>query len=116
MEFFEPSEARKAFLKLAYSKFKSAPLYLEWAPESSLTDAKKAPVVPEHTPEANNNTNKDEDTEKASVEEEESDEEAEPDTTLFVKNLNFITTDEDLRKVSLTWLKISMAKYLKNSL
>ncbi|XP_019770787.1 probable RNA-binding protein 19 [Dendroctonus ponderosae] len=101
VEFFEPSEARKAFLKLAYSKFKSAPLYLEWAPESSLADAKKAPVAskpPANTPEDNNNSNKDEDNENAPVEEEESEGEAEPDTTLFVKNLNFITTDEDLRK------------------
>lgn len=32
VEFFEPSMAKKAFQKLAYSKFKHVPLYLEWAP------------------------------------------------------------------------------------
>lgn len=32
---------------------------------------------------------------------EEEDEEPEPDTTLFVKNLNFKTTDEGLRKVNI---------------
>lgn len=34
IEFLEPSEARVAFRKLAYSKFKHLPLYLEWAPEN----------------------------------------------------------------------------------
>lgn len=45
VEFHEPSEARKAFMRLAYTKFHSAPLYLEWAPEdtftTSLEDTKK---------------------------------------------------------------------------
>jgi multiple RNA-binding domain-containing protein 1 len=33
IEFNERQEARDAFRKLAYKKFKSLPLYLEWAPE-----------------------------------------------------------------------------------
>ena len=32
IEFLEPSEAKVAFRKLAYSKFRHMPLYLEWAP------------------------------------------------------------------------------------
>ncbi len=32
VEFLEPSEAKVAFRKLAYSKFRHMPLYLEWAP------------------------------------------------------------------------------------
>ena len=32
VEFLEPSEAKVAFRKLAYSKFHHIPLYLEWAP------------------------------------------------------------------------------------
>lgn len=32
VEFLEPSEAKAAFRKLAYSKFRHIPLYLEWAP------------------------------------------------------------------------------------
>ncbi|NXT59731.1 RBM19 protein, partial [Pluvianellus socialis] len=32
VEFLEPTEAKQAFTKLAYSKFHSVPLYLEWAP------------------------------------------------------------------------------------
>lgn len=39
VEFFDKMEAKKAFLKLAYTKFKNLPLYLEWAPEGSLTDS-----------------------------------------------------------------------------
>ncbi|KAI8513353.1 putative RNA-binding protein 19, partial [Branchiostoma belcheri] len=32
VEFLEPSEARTAFYRLAYTKFQHVPLYLEWAP------------------------------------------------------------------------------------
>lgn len=35
VEFLEPSEARAAFRKLAYSRFKNLPLYLEWAPDDA---------------------------------------------------------------------------------
>ena len=33
VEFVEPHEARKAFSSLAYKKFHSVPMYLEWAPK-----------------------------------------------------------------------------------
>ncbi|XP_063911089.1 probable RNA-binding protein 19 [Zophobas morio] len=100
IEFMEPSEARKAFTNLAYTKFKNVPLYLEWAPENSL-GAPNAPV-------SENRDNKIEGTSETELknvdvseeqnESNETVEEAEPDTTLFVKNLNFQTTDEILRK------------------
>lgn len=32
VEFLDSGEAKKAFRNLAYSRFKSLPLYLEWAP------------------------------------------------------------------------------------
>lgn len=44
VEFLEPSEAKKAFSKLAYSKFKSLPLYLEWAPENTFKTASTEPM------------------------------------------------------------------------
>lgn len=105
VEFIEPSEARKAFMNLAYKKFKHLPLYLEWAPENSLSPASK------HTRNESDKPDKEEVTEMESndveeereeqerAEEEEDEEEPEPDTTLFVKNLNFQTTDEVLRQV-----------------
>lgn len=37
VEFVEPAEARTAFKRLAYSRFKNLPLYLEWAPEDTFT-------------------------------------------------------------------------------
>ncbi|RZC31811.1 RNA-binding protein 19 [Asbolus verrucosus] len=90
VEFVEPSEARKAFTSLAYTKFKHVPLYLEWAPENSLTDKKPSLSEKEEIKES--------ESQKADEINEETVEEAEPDTTLFVKNLNFQTTDEDLKK------------------
>ncbi|XP_001807432.1 probable RNA-binding protein 19 [Tribolium castaneum] len=90
VEFLEPSEARKAFTCLAYTKFKNVPLYLEWAPENSLGERKEPPVTNEDTTEVKQSENNNE--------VEETVEESEPDTTLFVKNLNFQTTDDGLRK------------------
>ncbi|XP_018562957.1 probable RNA-binding protein 19 [Anoplophora glabripennis] len=96
VEFLDPSEARKAFTKLAYSKFKNMPLYLEWAPENSLVAGRHKEIKEESDKPI-------EDVQESTVEqgvenEEDEDEEPEPDTTLFVKNLNFKTTDEGLRK------------------
>lgn len=107
VDFIEPFEAKKAFTKLAYSQFKSAPLYLEWAPENVFL--KSAPkteteqnVVKEinkreeniPVPEANVSQtpeeSKDDVTETA---------EPENDTTLFVKNLNSRTTEQSLKEV-----------------
>lgn len=106
VEFLEPSEARKAFTRLAYSKFKSGPLYLEWAPENSFVGAKtqnkindkEDGKIEEHKPEEK----KAEKEENSDNEEEEDD--PEPDTTLFVKNLNFTTTEDVLRKVELIFI------------
>lgn len=95
-EFYEPSEARAAFRKLAYTKFHGTPLYLEWAPDGTFKDrpGQKPPKVEEIS---------------AIVKEEEEEEgqdeakdeaapiEPEPNSTIFVKNLNFDTTDVALR-------------------
>ena len=117
VEFFEPSEARKAFTKLAYTKYKHLPLYLEWAPDNTFTaplaernkpkdtgtDTKrkeKVEMVPEESgkqPEPQAEPAKD--ANKPSKEESEDEDEPEPDTTLFVKNINFSTTEEQLKKV-----------------
>ncbi|XP_050073836.1 probable RNA-binding protein 19 [Anopheles maculipalpis] len=89
IEFLDPSEARKAFKKLAYSMFQSLPLYLEWAPLGTFTTAPPPPseaknaeqTVPTFVP--------------TKVEPEAVDDtEPEENTTLFLRNLPF-TTDED---------------------
>ena len=38
----QAADARKAFMALAYTKFKNAPLYLEWAPENAFKAAAAA--------------------------------------------------------------------------
>ncbi|CAN7985348.1 unnamed protein product, partial [Ixodes hexagonus] len=106
VEFQEPSEARTAFRRLAYSKFKHVPLYLEWAPVGVFKEKKKA--VPTPTLEgvageepgkiAKEDAKHEEETERQKEEEEEEEELPEPDTTLFVKNLNFATTEDALRE------------------
>ncbi|XP_015109002.1 probable RNA-binding protein 19 [Diachasma alloeum] len=105
VEFLEPSEARKAFTRLAYTKFKHIPLYLEWAPDNSLTPSDKREKngkasgtneVKEERIEQD--TTSKEASQKENKDEDEDDEEPEPDTTLFVKNLNFSTDEETLKK------------------
>uniref|UniRef100_A0AAQ6ADV0 RRM domain-containing protein n=1 Tax=Amphiprion ocellaris TaxID=80972 RepID=A0AAQ6ADV0_AMPOC len=84
IEFLEPSEAKRAFTRLAYSKFHHVPLYLEWAPVGVFVAAKPEPE------------------EKKKEEEEEDDEEEEeesaPGSTLFIKNLNFSTKEDKLQE------------------
>ncbi|XP_025831297.1 probable RNA-binding protein 19 [Agrilus planipennis] len=104
IEFIEPSEARKAFNKLAYSKFKHIPLFLEWAPDGSLqekTFSEIKQVTESHS--KNIDEKKEEENKNGKItnqieEEEEEEEVPEENTTLFVKNLNFQTTDETLKK------------------
>lgn len=127
VDFIEPFEAKKAFTKLAYSQFKHTPLYLEWAPENVFTksaeitekgskeNSSEAMEINDDNTETSNfkgpktnvkesklqtqNTSKEkhmpEESKEASVAEE-----PENDTTLFVKNVNFRTTEDTLRSVS----------------
>ncbi|XP_043230648.1 probable RNA-binding protein 19 [Amphibalanus amphitrite] len=94
IEFFESSEARAAFSALAYTRFKNGPLYLEWAPAEALGE----PKVKEQEQEA------EEGGEKVKTAEDEEDGETadlgEPEdgATLFVKNINFDTTDDALKE------------------
>lgn len=107
VDFVEPFEAKKAFSKLAYSQFKSSPLYLEWAPENVFNKTvykventkTESEVAQEKEVVAEQNEKKDENViEKTEIKEESEDIEPENDTTLFVKNLNFKTSEELLRK------------------
>ncbi|KAF5929266.1 hypothetical protein HPG69_019287 [Diceros bicornis minor] len=131
VEFLEPLEARQAFRHLAYSKFHHVPLYLEWAPVgvfSSSAPQKKEPqdapadpaekdrmepeTVPDsETPEGVKPTEGGADGSSAKVgeeeEEEEEEEESLPGCTLFIKNLNFDTTEETLKAV---FSKVGMVK------
>ncbi|KAL6033023.1 hypothetical protein STEG23_013757 [Scotinomys teguina] len=112
VEFLEPLEARKAFRHLAYSKFHHVPLYLEWAPigvfgaapqkkdSQPAQTAEKAEAEPETEGEKTSGEGAEAPTGKMEEEEEEEDEEeGVPGCTLFIKNLNFSTTEETLKEV-----------------
>ncbi|KAH8386928.1 hypothetical protein KR093_003549, partial [Drosophila rubida] len=103
IEYCEPSEARQAFKKLAYTKFKSAPLYLEWAPEQTFTRTLSGEdIIPKSEPQAEPEV-KQEDAEKEEKKKtvpvaEDADDEPEADTTIFLRNLNFKTVLETVRE------------------
>lgn len=100
IEFLEPSEARKAFTNLAYSKFKSGPLYLEWAPEGSL-EAKNAEGATLNNDLDKTESKIEEETLPPAVEEKKESkqkEKIESNTILFIRNLALITSDENLKK------------------
>lgn len=124
VEYLEPSEARQGFTRLAYTKFKHLPLYLEWAPDDSLAPLPPDSAIKKEEKSKTGSKNKNEingqeekttngKTEKVEEKEEseEEEDEPEPDTTLFVKNLNFTTTDEQLKKVKYCKKCISALKY-----
>ncbi|XP_073834276.1 probable RNA-binding protein 19 [Musca autumnalis] len=104
IEFCDPTEARHAFKKLAYSKFKNVPLYLEWGPADTFTTSlsgepliakienEEANADQDNAPEENpQNDKQPEETENM---EDEENEDPEPNTTLFLRNLNFKTVRE----------------------
>lgn len=107
IEFLEPSEAKAAFRKLAYSKFKDLPLYLEWAPDNIFKSPSTKPMDLTSL-----DTNKVSDRPKlfskpieTKIEDEveiegdnEDDIEPEPGTTIFLRNLNFSTREQAVRE------------------
>lgn len=115
VDFIEPFEAKKAFTKLAYTQFKHVPLYLEWAPENVFLKSAEKNVEPtkrieESEPvmaKESHNSRKDSKEEikndnvvkESALNDVDEAEEPENDTTLFVKNLNFRTTDAELKSV-----------------
>ncbi|KAI8816731.1 uncharacterized protein EV422DRAFT_561394 [Fimicolochytrium jonesii] len=118
VEFQQLNEAKSAFSRLAYTKFKHLPLYLEWAPVGTFTSefdaaketerktqkasASSAPSVPEEPVSAPEEEEEEiskpgakplvDTTADATVE----DPDGMPVATLFVKNLNFDTTEAGL--------------------
>lgn len=109
VDFIEPFEAKKAFTKLAYTQFKSTPLYLEWAPEDVFVKyvdkASSNSEVADQETDSNNADKVKEEIEKNEESTEnieefiQDNEKPENDTTLFVKNLNFKTNEDSLKSV-----------------
>uniref|UniRef100_A0A1Q3FWA6 Putative multiple rna-binding domain-containing protein 1 n=1 Tax=Culex tarsalis TaxID=7177 RepID=A0A1Q3FWA6_CULTA len=99
IEFLDPSEAKKAFKKLAYTRFKSLPLYLEWAPENTFSTEESRKNAAKKSEETKSSTSKPEaqKEEETPAQEPEDDREPEEGTTLFIKNLSFQTREDAIR-------------------
>ncbi|CAL8130979.1 unnamed protein product [Orchesella dallaii] len=111
IEFAEPAEARAAFRKLACTKFFSLPLYLEWAPIGVFARPADTKPMLQLKADAKTIIETEERSKQENVEPvtkimsqtedfEPVDENAVPelDTTLFVKNLNFRTEENSLKR------------------
>jgi multiple RNA-binding domain-containing protein 1 len=119
LEFTQINDAKKAFRSLAYKQFKGVPLFLEWAPIGIFDGRPKSSDVDEDETsnsdsemsaqrQANDtDTIKESKDHKENAENEKREEEEDEDeekvqkstTTLYVKNLNFVTTEDTLRAV-----------------
>ncbi|EKX44674.1 hypothetical protein GUITHDRAFT_109452 [Guillardia theta CCMP2712] len=101
VDFTHPSEARKAFKSLAYSQFKHQPIYLEWAPVDIFLPG--APTLSSEggkkQPKAVEEEGKTQEGGKAGKQEKQQEEKSPEGSgrTLYVKNLNFKTTEEALK-------------------
>ena len=93
VEFTEASHAKAAFTKLAYSKFKHLPLYLEWAPVGALGGRRRKNGSREPPGEMKEDAEHQEDDKMEVKTDRVSD-----NSTLFVKNLNFATSEDTLRE------------------
>ena len=96
VEYKHTTDAKRAFKKLAYKRFKHVPLYLEWAPLAAQTNSDVTNVMP--TANANSAL-----VDKADAEEEALDGISSATLnvsySIYVKNLNFATTEDQLQQL-----------------
>lgn len=104
IDFTEPIDARKAFTSLAYRRYHHVPLYLEWAPLNMISKKNQT----SHTSGTSTTSSKNDNPKSTStsipdpsVKENKSlklpTEDSADYSTLYIKNLNFQTTEEDLQ-------------------
>lgn len=107
VEFLTPAEARSAFKALAYRRFKDAPIYLEKAPVGVLNPATAISANATNSVPATEATvtaepiqakPKHAELESATTPVDDDDLDSADTVSLFVKNLNFGTNEEKLRK------------------
>lgn len=96
IEYGHSADAKKAFRKLAYRRFKHVPIYLEWAPLAAVAEPSQNPSEPKTTlsPDAG-----DMDTDENPEHFDEDEGTSDITSTIFVKNLNFQTSEEILKSV-----------------
>ena len=89
-EFLESNEARRAFQGLAYKRYRHVPLYVEWAPKDIFKTSKKNELGDDDDDDYTTTKVNKETSNKDDVEEDPE----EKSKVLFVKNIDFATTDE----------------------
>jgi multiple RNA-binding domain-containing protein 1 len=96
VEYGHATDARRAFRRLAYKKFKHVPLYLEWAP--MMNEVQKAEQAKDSTTSGadDGETVDAADVKKGFIDTEEHTADAYNSQSIYVKNLNFSTTEEQL--------------------
>ncbi|KAK7319650.1 hypothetical protein RJT34_04373 [Clitoria ternatea] len=96
--FLEPAEAKAAFRGVTYKRYKDALLYLEWAPSNVLSQSSTSKINEKNS----GGENGVKQLVLEQIVERTSDVDVDPDRvesrSLYVKNLNFKTTDESLRE------------------
>lgn len=118
VECVEPADAKRAFRKLAYKKFKGTPLFLEWAPLAAQEAARQAvpdaidqdvavPGPPQPQGVERDSATLDASAKQIHGETKAGEDDTEQDDaqlvggmderTLFVKNVNFKTSEEELK-------------------
>ena len=90
VDFLNPNDAKSAFRRFSYRRFKSVPLYLEFAPLlTNDADIGRKRKLDQELEEITNGTGD---------QEEDAPQLVGPTATLYVKNLSFATTEERLRE------------------
>jgi RNA recognition motif-containing protein len=87
VEYQRATEAKKAYLRTSFSNFRGSPLYLQWAPLAVFSSA----FVPKEEPASSS------DRKEMLNELMDEDEITEGVVSVFIKNLNFNTTKEELK-------------------
>lgn len=111
--FLEAAEARAAFKRMAYKRYKDSPLYLEWPPADVLCSHQKL----EKTESGNTVSEPDKrlllENALGGTMEDEIDPDRVESRSLYVKNLNFQTTNETLQKHFSDLIKSGKIKSVK---
>ena len=92
-EFLESNEARRAFQGLAYKRYRHVPLYVEWAPRDIFKTSKKKNDDDDDDA-TENDERRTKFTKETSNKDDVEEDPEEKSKVLFVKNIDFATTDE----------------------
>jgi multiple RNA-binding domain-containing protein 1 len=119
-EFLEPSEARAAYKGLAYRRYRTVPLYLEWAPMSTTTNSNRsssnanAAAASIAVATASSSPSKVSQNTASQNHAPEADGDIVATCSVFIKNLNFTTDETALRNHILRVLPVSLTSSLRS--